>query len=33
MEWGEFLQYIIDAVSGSAIQAGEGLDPVRDQLI
>lgn len=30
LEWGEFLQYIVDAVSGNAIKAGEGQDPVRE---
>lgn len=32
MEWSEFMQYIIDAVSASAIKGGEGQETVREQI-
>jgi len=33
MEWDEFTQYIVNAVTKSNIQSGEGMPSVRDQLI
>ena len=30
MEWGEFLQYIIEAVTGSGVNGGEDQDSVRE---
>ena len=30
MEWSEFMQYIIDAVSGSAIRGGDGQETVQE---
>ena len=33
MEWGEFMQYIIDAVSANAIKGGEdGQETVQEQI-
>ena len=32
MEWGEFMQYIIDAVSGNTIKGGDGQETVREQI-
>jgi len=32
MEWGEFMQYIIDAVSGNTIKGGEGQETVAEQI-
>ena len=32
MEWGEFMQYIIDAVSANTIKGGEGQETVAEQI-
>ena len=32
MEWSEFMQYIIDAVSANTITAGEGQETVAEQI-
>ena len=32
MEWGEFMQYIIDAVSGNTIKGADGQETVREQI-